>query len=86
MTFEEIGRFLEEHNCFTILTHRSPDGDTLGAGFALWNYLSDMGKKARVLNGEGFPDRYAFMYTGYEPREFTEECVNISRRGRSISA
>ncbi len=75
MTFEEIGRFLEEHDCFTILTHRSPDGDTLGAGFALWNYLSDMGKKARVLNGESFPDRYAFMYTGYEPREFTEECV-----------
>ena len=75
MTFEEIGKFLEEHDCFTILTHRSPDGDTLGAGFALWNYLRDMGKKAVVKNSDGFPDRYGFMYDGYEPEEFAEQCV-----------
>ena len=75
MTFEEIGKFLEEHDCFTILTHRSPDGDTLGAGFALWNYLRDMGKKAVVKNSDGFPDRYGFMYEGYEPEKFAEQCV-----------
>ena len=75
MTFEEIGRFFEEHDCFTILTHKSPDGDTLGSGFALCYYLRDMGKKANVLNCEGFPERYGFLYTGYEPQEFSEECV-----------
>ena len=75
MTFEEIGKYLEEHDCFTILTHRSPDGDTLGAGFALWNYLRDMGKRAVVKNSDGFPDRYGFMYEGYEPEEFAEQCV-----------
>ena len=75
MTFEEIGRFFEEHDCFTILTHKSPDGDTLGAGFGLCGYLRGMGKKANVKNGEGFPDRYAFMYEGCEPQEFEEECV-----------
>ena len=75
MTFAEIGRFLDEHDNYSILTHKSPDGDTLGAGFALCFYLRAMGKKANVLNGEGFPDRYSFMYEGYEPQSFKEECV-----------
>ena len=75
MDFAQIGRCFEENDCFTILTHKSPDGDTLGAGFALCAYLRDMGKKANVLNGEGFPDRYSFMYEGYEPQEFEERFV-----------
>ena len=75
MTFSEIGRFFEEHDCYTILTHKSPDGDTLGAGFGLCRYLRDMGKRANVKNGDGFPDRYSFMYEGYEPQEFEEQCV-----------
>ena len=75
MDFAEIGRFFEEHDCYSILTHKSPDGDTLGAGFALCAYLRSMGKKANVLNGEGFPTRYSFMYEGYEPQDFEEKCV-----------
>lgn len=75
MELLEIGKFFEEHDCYTILTHKSPDGDTLGAGFGLCAYLRAMGKKANVLNSEGFPERYNFLYEGYEPQEFTEECV-----------
>lgn len=75
MELEQIGRFLEEHDNYTILTHKSPDGDTLGAGFGLCAYLREMGKKANVLNGEGFPERYSFMYEGYAPQDFEEKCV-----------
>ncbi|MBR6872297.1 MAG: bifunctional oligoribonuclease/PAP phosphatase NrnA [Ruminococcus sp.] len=75
MDFAEIGRFFEEHDNYTILTHKSPDGDTLGAGFGLCAYLRDMGKKANVLNSDGFPERYSFLYRGYEPQEFEEKCV-----------
>ncbi|MBR4622904.1 MAG: bifunctional oligoribonuclease/PAP phosphatase NrnA [Ruminococcus sp.] len=73
--FANIGRFFEEHDCFTILTHKSPDGDTLGAGFALCAYLRKMGKKANVLNSDGFPDRYSFLYEGYFDMGFDEQCV-----------
>lgn len=75
MELLEIGKFFEEHDCYTILTHKSPDGDTLGAGFGLCGYLREMGKKANVLNSEGFPDRYDFLYEGYEPADFEEQCV-----------
>lgn len=73
--FDGIGRFFEEHDCISILTHKSPDGDTLGAGFGLCAYLRAMGKKANVLNSDGFPERYSFMYEGYYDMEFEEECV-----------
>ena len=75
MTFEQINSIFEENDCFTILTHKSPDGDTLGCGFALCEFLRNMGKKANVLNSEGFPERYDFIYEGYYEQDFEEQYV-----------
>lgn len=67
MTFDEIAAFLKDEsvNNFILLTHKSPDGDTLGSGFALCRVLKNMGKKVKVLGSDGFPDRYSFLYDGY---------------------
>ena len=75
MNFQQIVDIFKNNDNFTILTHKSPDGDTLGSGFALWHFLKNMGKKANVLNSEELPDRYSFMYEGYEPQEFEEKFV-----------
>lgn len=75
MEFSKIKSFLETCDNVTILTHKSPDGDTLGAGFALCRFLRNMGKKANVLNSEEFPARYAFLYEGYEEMDFEEKTV-----------
>ena len=61
MNFQQIVDIFKNNDNFTILTHKSPDGDTLGSGFALWHFLKNMGKKANVLNSEELPDRYSFM-------------------------
>ena len=50
MNFQKIVDIFKNNDNFTILTHKSPDGDTLGSGFALWHFLKNMGKKANVLN------------------------------------
>ena len=44
MTFDEIAAFLKDEsiNNYILLTHKSPDGDTLGSGFALCRVLKDM--------------------------------------------
>lgn len=55
------------HDNILILAHRKPDGDTLGSSFALLYVLQSLGKKARVLSGDGFPDRYSFLYGKYVP-------------------
>lgn len=73
--FKEIPKILYNCDNVNILTHKSPDGDTLGCGFALCNFLRALGKKANVLNNEPFPARYSFMYEGYSPMEFKEEFV-----------
>lgn len=78
MEYREILEFFEKGDNFLILTHKSPDGDTLGTGFALCNFLKDMGKRVRVANSDGFPGRYSFLYEGCEPdrsEEFEEEHV-----------
>lgn len=75
MDFSKIKSFLESCDNVTILTHKSPDGDTLGAGFALCRYLRLQGKKANVVNSDDFPERYAFLYEGYEPMSFVEKTV-----------
>ena len=75
MDFAKIKRFLETCDNITILTHKSPDGDTLGAGFALCRYLRKAGKMANVINADEFPDRYDFLYEGYEPQDFEEKTV-----------
>ena len=46
----EAAGFFLAHDNFTILTHRRPDGDTLGSAAALCLGLQKMGKKAWVLN------------------------------------
>ena len=63
---QDILKIFEDNDDFLILTHKSPDGDTLGSGFALWNFLHDMGKHANVENSDEFPDRYDFLYKGYK--------------------
>lgn len=65
------------NNCDNVyvLSHQSPDGDTLGSAFALVNVLRSMGKKANALCSEQFPHRYSFLYDGYFKQEFEPECV-----------
>ena len=46
LTRAETARWLLERDDFLILTHRRPDGDTLGSAAALCLGLRQMGKKA----------------------------------------
>ena len=44
-----------------ILTHTSPDGDTLGSGFGLCRALRALGKRAQVLCADPIPEKYRYM-------------------------
>ena len=49
MTVSEVAAYLHAHDNYLILTHRRPDGDTLGCAAALCAMLRQMGKMAGVL-------------------------------------
>ncbi len=72
---EQCAALLSAHDDILILTHAHPDGDTLGAGFALLRALLALGKRARVVNDDPIPAKYSYLYDDIEPREFEEKYV-----------
>ena len=58
-----------------ILTHRNPDGDTLGSGFALLRALRQLGKRARLLNADSINEKYSHLYEGLSEDDFEEEFI-----------
>lgn len=52
---------IEKHDSFSIITHVSPDGDTLGSGLAMYILLTEMGKTCEVICEEPVPHIYAFL-------------------------
>ena len=53
-----------------ILCHRNPDGDTLGAGFALHYILAQLGKRSRVECHDAIPQMFSYLLLDYKPEEF----------------
>ncbi len=49
MTYLEAAEFLRTHDGYLILTHKRPDGDTIGCAGALCRTLRNLGKTAYVL-------------------------------------
>jgi phosphoesterase RecJ-like protein len=63
-------RALGERDHFLILTHRRPDGDTIGSAAALAHILRGLGKRAWVAPNEDLTPRYAaFVAAFYPPPE-----------------
>lgn len=60
-SFKDTVKFLKKHNNYVILTHASPDGDTLGAGYALYYGLKQLGKSAEVICPEIIPSKYGYF-------------------------
>ncbi|MBE6827320.1 MAG: bifunctional oligoribonuclease/PAP phosphatase NrnA [Ruminococcaceae bacterium] len=58
----EVVSILKENDNFLLLTHRNPDGDTLGSAFGLMYALRTRGKTAKVLNCDKIPEKYSYMF------------------------
>lgn len=75
ITLSEAATLLTENDNFHILTHRYPDGDTLGSAFALCYALRGMGKKANVkINGK-LPSKFTYLAEDYEDQSFERKFV-----------
>lgn len=71
----EAVQFLRSHDDYLILMHASPDGDTLGCGFALCGALQRMGKRARAVCPDQIPHRFDYMREGIAEQEFEEKTI-----------
>ncbi|MBR3948653.1 MAG: DHH family phosphoesterase [Clostridia bacterium] len=73
--FNTAVSMLKNADKILILTHRNPDGDTLGSGFALLRALRKMGKRAKLLNADRISEKYIHLYEGLTEDNFSEEFI-----------
>ena len=78
MTRNEAANWLLEHDNFAILTHRRPDGDTIGTAAALCRILRAQGKTAHVLENSGVTELYAYLLGGLTKPEAQEGDTLVS--------
>ncbi len=65
MEFDPVVQFLNENEKFILTAHETPDGDALGAEYALFRVLQQMGKKVLIFNADPAPKKFTF----FEPEE-----------------
>ena len=76
MTNIETADWLKSRDNYLILTHRRPDGDTIGCAGALAQGLREYGKTAYILyNPETTPRYQRFVNEYMAPDEYTPEYV-----------
>ena len=85
MTYTEAAAWLKDHDRYLILTHKRPDGDTIGCAAALCRGLRGLGKTAHICPGTGETHLFTpyleglLAPEGYEPA--TVVSVDIAARG-----
>ena len=78
LTRNETADFLMKSDRFAILTHRRPDGDTIGSSAALCRILRKMGKIAYIIRNHEVSDRFAWLHQGLTKEEAGENDTIIT--------
>ena len=66
---KECITLLKEYDNYLILSHRHPDGDTLGSAFALKRALDLLGKKSMVRCNDEMPSKYSYLWQDLDNSE-----------------
>lgn len=69
-TLSETGELLKQANTIVIVSHVSPDGDTLGSSLALMHALRSLGKEVVMNVDDDIPAVYSFLPGIQEYRRF----------------
>lgn len=75
ISFSEAETFLRNCRDAVIITHQTPDGDCIGAGFGLKDILAELGVRSRVVCSDPFPARYDFMTKDGAGEDFEPETI-----------
>ncbi|NLG53242.1 MAG: bifunctional oligoribonuclease/PAP phosphatase NrnA [Clostridiales bacterium] len=75
-TVDEASKYLASRNNILIITHKSPDGDTVGSAAALCLALRSLGKNVYLFGNRGFTkNQNAYIKSLCAGEDFTPECV-----------
>ena len=72
---KQTADFLKNCNDAYILTHQSPDGDTICSAYGLYHILKELGIRSKVLCADAFPSQYEFITKKYSDEDFEPKCI-----------
>lgn len=78
LTKTQIADFLKENDNYVILTHRRPDGDTLGSSALLCRGLRKLGKTAHILRNPEITEKYAHLHEGLTTEQVKDSDILIA--------
>lgn len=78
LTIPEIAAFLLQQDKYVMLTHRRPDGDTIGSAVALCRGLRALGKTAHVLENPQFTPKFRPYLDGLTVETVPENAVLVA--------
>lgn len=78
LTIPEIAAFLLQNNSYVMLTHRRPDGDTIGSAAALCRGLRALGKSAYVLENPQFTPKFRPFLDGLTVKSVPKNAVIVA--------
>ena len=78
MTIAEVAAFFRQGDNFILLSHRRPDGDTLGSTGALCRGLRQLGKSAWVLENPEITQKHSHLHQGLAKPTVSPEDTLVS--------
>lgn len=86
-------RFIRAHDDILLISHVSPDGDTLGSSLALYAAILQLGKRAQIVCEDSVPQIYRFLPNAGQvtlPQNarpvdavISVDCADLARTGNS---
>ena len=78
LTREQTAEYLSQNDGYVILTHRRPDGDTLGSAALLCRGLRQLGKTAHILRNPEITEKYAHLHQGLTTDQVSDRDILIA--------
>lgn len=75
ITLKEAAKLILSKDNIEILSHRSPDGDTLGCSCGLAVALQSIGKNVKISVSGGIPKKFEYLYDFVKKQDFESEFI-----------
>jgi bifunctional oligoribonuclease and PAP phosphatase NrnA len=70
---KDIVSLINNYQEFILTSHVNPDGDSIGSEIALYLFLSNLGKRVKIINYSPTPSNYTFLDKDNVIEQFDEE-------------
>jgi len=74
---QKVGQLLTEPKKIALISHKNPDGDTLGAALAMMHYLRAKGHQVEALVPNAFPEFYHWLPGSREMHIFDQAAKHV---------